>query len=105
MVEAMCSVYSMEARAKRSELNFAQWELRIDREERDAELLVDAGSWGAEEEGHGKRKAETPLVVVRHPGRRVMDEEAYEVELEKDHHVVRNTDRFNGQLAYVKLYA
>jgi hypothetical protein len=105
-VEALCAVYSLEPRAKKSELNFVEWELRIDRHEREeVGVEVDHGGWGEEEEGHAARRAEAPLYVARHPGRRVMGEDEVEVELNEDSHVIRSTEEFNGQLAYLKLYA
>ena len=104
-VEAMCAVYSLEPRAKKSELRFTQWELRIDRWEEREGVEVDEEEGGMEQGGHAVRQAEAPLVAVRHPGRRVMGEDEFEVEFTEDAHSVRNTRLFNGQLAYVKLYA
>ena len=104
-VEAMCVVYSLEPRARKSELNFAQWELRIDRADDSEDVEVEDGGWGAEESGHGGRDVEAPLYVVRHPGRRIMADDEYEVELSEHSHVIRSSDGFNGQLAYAKLYA
>ena len=100
-------VYSLEARAKRSELTFGRWELRVERWEEREGVEVDGvdGGEGEGEGGYAARKAEAPLVVVRHPGRRAVAEDDFEVEFTADTHAVRNTQHFNGQLAFVKLYA
>ena len=103
-VDVMCSVYSLEARAVQSELHFQQWEVTISKgrgSEHSAPIVGDAAQEG-EESG---RQAVSELVLVRHPGRRRMYEDEYEVEYKEVTHTVRGGAAFSGQLAFVKLYA
>ena len=102
-VEVMCSVYSLEPRARRSDLNFRHWELRIDRA--DGQQQQEVGVEGMQEGGHSKQEVRLPLYVARHPGRLPMSDEELQLQLDESSHSIRNTDDFNGQLAFVKLYA
>ena len=102
-VEVMCSVYSLEARAKRSDLNFVHWELRVDKGEGGGG--DDSDVEGMQEGGHSAEEVEVPLYVARHPGRRSMSDVEVELQLDDNGHSIQNTQQFNGQLAFVKLYA
>ena len=106
-VDVMCSVYSLEARARQSELHFHEWTLTIDKgsSSDSSELPSLVGSREDEEGEESERQARSELVVVRHPGRRRMYDDEYDVEFEESVHTVRNGEDFNGQLAFVKLYA
>ena len=98
-VDVMCSVYSLEARATQSELNFQQWQLSINRGS------ASTRTSRPEEGEESGRQARSELVAVRHPGRRKMYSDEYEVEYAENVHTVKSAGDFTGQLAYVKLYA
>jgi hypothetical protein len=104
-VEVMCSVYSLEPRARRSDLNFKHWELRIDRVDDQQQQQEEMGVEGMQEGGHSAQEVRLPLYVARHPGRVPMSDEELQLQLDDSSHSIRNTDSFNGQLAFVKLYA
>ena len=103
-VDVMCSVYSLEARAKQSELNFQHWEVSINKGSGSstAEAIVGRSD---EEAGESVRQARSELVVVRHPGRRKMYGQEFDVEYGQNSHTVKNSAAFTGQLAFIKLYA
>ena len=101
-VDVMCSVYSLEARATQSELNFQHWQVTINKGTTLATRVVGDEEQEAEE---SVRQARSELVVVRHPGRRRMYDDEYEVEYGENVHTVKGVKKFNGQLAFVKLYA
>ena len=102
-VDVMCSVYSLEARATHSELNFQQWEVRINKGSSSSSSSP-VGDRDEESE-ESERQARSELVLVRRPGRRKAQSDEYEVEYGENEHTVKSGGASKGQLAFVKLYA
>lgn len=100
-VDVVCTVYSLEARAQQSHLNFNSFELRIDKS---TEPSLAPSSAATRHIPHSE-VVNAPLVVARHPGRRVIQSSELNVQFDENSHSCANTEFFNGQLAFVKLYA
>lgn len=102
-VDSRCTVYSLEARARNSKLNFVSFQLVVEKAVQSSSIEDQQSSISAV--GHSKSIAAVPLYSARHPGRRVISEKELNLQFEKNRHEIRNSQQFNGQLAFLKLYA